>query len=162
MISRNYGSPDTPRIECTNPRHNLWRVRWDFQQDAETGLYSFLEYEFGHKPDIGEIRDLIFKSINDEVDKAILQGFQWEGEMVWLSVENQLNYKAAYDLAIQTEGASLPITLKFGTDVAPVFRTFATVHDLSEFYLASVRYVQQQVSLGWERKSLIDFSPYYC
>ena len=38
---------------------------------------------------------------------------------VWLSSENQFNYKAAYDLAVQTGGATLPVTFKFGTDEVP-------------------------------------------
>ena len=28
---------------------------------------------------------------------------------IWLSSENQFNYKVAYDLALQTNGANLPI-----------------------------------------------------
>jgi hypothetical protein len=38
---------------------------------------------------------------------------------VWLSTENQFNYKAAFDLATQTGGKSLPVTFKFGSTNNP-------------------------------------------
>jgi hypothetical protein len=53
---------------------------------------------------------------------------------VWLSSENQFNYKAAYDLAVQTGGATLPVTFKFGTDEVPQYREFVTLEELTDFY----------------------------
>ena len=47
---------------------------------------------------------------NSQTDAAILSGFAYNGAHVWLSVENQYNYKAAYDLAVQTGGETLPVT----------------------------------------------------
>ena len=41
---------------------------------------------------------------NDERDEKIVSGFVWRDMQVWLSSENQFNYKAAYDLAVQTKG----------------------------------------------------------
>ena len=38
----------------------------------------------------------------------------WNNKRIWLSSENQFNYKVAYDLALQTNGANLPIIFKFG------------------------------------------------
>ena len=60
--------------------------------------------EVGHKPTDEEIHTLVMSWYNSQTDAAILSGFAYNGAHVWLSVENQYNYKAAYDLAVQTGG----------------------------------------------------------
>ena len=69
-----------------------------------------MEEEFGHKPTDEEIRTLVMSWYNSQTDAAILSGFAYNGAPVWLSTENQYNYKAAYDLAVQTGGETLPVT----------------------------------------------------
>ena len=38
----------------------------------------------------------------------------WNDIPVWLSTENQLNFKSVYDMAVQAAGASLPVEFKLG------------------------------------------------
>ena len=102
-------------LECVNPIKNKWRVRWDVQEH-DGGTADYMEAELTHKPTDEEIKDLVRKWYNQQTDAAILSGFSYEGAPVWLSQENQYNYKAAYDLAVQTDGKTLPVTFKFGTD----------------------------------------------
>ena len=102
-------------LECVNPIKNKWRVRWDVQEHDD-GTADYMEAELTHKPTDEEIKDLVRKWYNQQTDAAILSGFSYEGAPVWLSQENQYNYKAAYDLAVQTDGKTLPVTFKFGTD----------------------------------------------
>ena len=77
---------------------------------------------------------------------------------IWLSTENQFNYKAAYDLAVQTGGQSLPVKFKFGTDEQPVYHTFTTLEVLQEFYMTSLAFVQQVLDDGWQEKDNLDLS----
>lgn len=77
---------------------------------------------------------------------------------IWLSTENQFNYKAAYDLAVQTNGASLPVKFKFGTDEAPIYHTFNELEELQEFYMSSIAFVQQVLDDGWNEKDNLDLS----
>lgn len=98
----------------------------------------------------------IREKINERTDVRILSGFRWNGIAVWLSSENQFNYKAAYDLAQQTGGASLPVTFKFGTDDAPVYHTFEALKDLRDFYTAALAFVQRCLSEGWAEKDTIN------
>ena len=77
-------------------------------QEKENGSASYMEEEFGHKPTDEEIHTLVMSWYNSQTDAAILSGFAYNGAHVWLSVENQYNYKAAYDLAVQTGGETLP------------------------------------------------------
>ena len=88
-------------LECINPIKNKWRVRWDVQP-GENGSATYMEEEFDHRPTEDEIRSTVITWHNRETDKDILSGFTYENVPVWLSSENQFNYKAAYDLAVQT------------------------------------------------------------
>ena len=79
---------------------------------------------------------------------------------VWLSAENQFNYKAAYDLAIQTAGATLPVTFKFGTDDVPCYHTFLTVEELTDFYTKAMRHIQFALATGWNNKDAFNLESY--
>ncbi len=79
---------------------------------------------------------------------------------VWLSSENQFNYKAAFDLATQTAGANLPVRFKFGTDDEPQYYIFSNLEDLTDFYTKALKYVDSILNEGWEEKDSIDWSVY--
>ena len=148
------GNPNISLIECTNPVKGLWRIRWDIQTT------SYMEEEFDHKPTSEEVKSIVLPYYNREIDNSILSGMEYEGAMVWLSTENQFNYKAAYDLAVQTEGQSLPVTFKFGTDDEPKYREFTTLEELSDFYRKSISYVLTTLQEGWKKKDSFDVTLY--
>ena len=50
------------------------------------------------------VYEKVYDWYNKQTDEKILSGFVWKGMKVWLSAENQFNYKAAFDLAMQTAG----------------------------------------------------------
>lgn len=88
-----------------------------------------------------------------------MSGFAWKGVPVWLSMENQLNYKAAYDLAVQTNGQVLP-TFKFGTTESPVYYKFESLEDLKDFYISAMSYITDTLATGWQEKDKIDWTVY--
>lgn len=153
------GSAGVALLECTNPVKNKWRVRWDVKTN-EDGSASYMEEELDHKPNAEEIRSLVSKWYNDETDERILSGFEYDGQPVWLSSENQFNYKAAYDLAVQTNGQNLPVTFKFGVEDAPYYRTFDTLADLQDFYMKVMKHIQDALSEGWKKKDALDLALY--
>lgn len=69
---------------------------------------------------------------------------------MWLSQENQYDYKAAYDLAFQTDGKTLPVSFKFGTDESPVYHTFEMFDELADFYTKAVKHIQEMLENGWK------------
>lgn len=144
----------TKRIECVDSKRNIWKIRWDFKDD------SFEEVTLDYKPSLEKIQDLIYDWYNKQTDKAILSGFVWKDMPVWLSSENQFNYKAAFDLAIQTNGASLPVKFKFGTNKNPIYYTFRTVEDLSDFYMQAMSYINNILDQGWQQKDNINWNKY--
>lgn len=158
-MKRVEGSSGVSVLECTNPVKGKWRVRWDVEA-RDDGSASYMEEELDHKPDAEEVRSLVSGWYNAETDKRILSGFEYEGQPVWLSSENQFNYKAAYDLAIQTGGQNLPVTFKFGTDDSPSYRTFETVEKLQDFYIKVMEHVQTALLEGWKKKDALDLALY--
>ena len=155
-MERIKGTIDTPIIERVSKDYF---VRWDFQTD-ENGDVTFQEVKFPYKPTLEIIKDIILDVENLKVDAKILEGFEWNGMKVWLSSENQFNYKAAYDLAAQTNGGSLPVTFKFGDTENPVYHEFKTLDDIADFYVKAMSHVNNTLKEGWESKDSIDWSLY--
>ena len=141
-------------IECINPKQNIWRARWKISE----GVYE--EREFNYRPSLEQLQEVIKAWFNKEIDNKIIGGFEWKEMPIWLSSENQFNYKTAYDLAVQTNGASLPIKFKFGTDESPVYYTFESLEDFSDFYMSAVAHVNTVLNEGWEKKDSIDWEVY--
>lgn len=164
MMNRSLGGKDIPTIECIDEKYNTYRVRWDIQPyinaDGEEQGVSFLETEFTHKPTFDDIKQVILAWHNEQIDERILSGFVWRDMQVWLSSENQFNYKAAYDLAVQTGGANLPVTFKFGTTDEPVYHTFTALEELNGFYLSAMKYINDTLAEGWKEKDAIDWEKY--
>lgn len=158
-MKRAQGNAEVKLLECVNPVRNKWRVRWDVQKH-EDGSADYMEAELTHKPTDEEIKDLVRTWYNEQTDTAILSGFAYDNAKVWLSQENQYNYKMAYDLAVQTDGKTLPVTFKFGTDETPVYRTFDTLEELADFYTKMVAYIQTTLADGWKKKDALDLSKY--
>lgn len=133
---------------------NKWELIYGYGTDG-VSCWTYRE-RFTHKPTPEEIKEVIIKQINTNTDEKILNGFVWKSMPIWLSTENQFNYKAAYDLAVQTGGQSLPIKFKFGTDKKPIYHTFNTLDDFQEFYTASLVFIQQAIDDGWKEKDSLD------
>lgn len=135
---------------------NKWELIYGYGTDGVSG-WTYRE-RFTRKPTQDEIKEIIIAQINRNVEEKILCGLVWKDMPIWLSTENQFNYKSAYDLAVQTGGQSLPVKFKFGTDEQPVYHTFTTLDDLQEFYMTSLAFVQQVLDEGWQEKDNLDLS----
>ena len=146
-------------IESINPKKNKWKIRWDFQTKDE-GVVEYMEEDFDHKPTDDEIKDIIVKWHNSEIDKEIISGFIWNGLPIWLSMENQFNYKTAFDAAVMSNGATLPVTFKFGSDDTPTYYEFKTIDELSDFYYKAIAYVQSVLQKGWDKKDSFNIKNY--
>lgn len=153
------GNSDVKPIECINPKKDKWKVRWAIQA-AEDGVVEYMEEDFDHKPTIDEVKGIIISWYNSNIATKISSGFVWKGISVWLSLENQFNYKTAFDTAVMSEGKTLPVKFKLGTDNKPVYYEFSTIEELSDFYYKVIAYVQSVLHQGWSEKDMLDFSVY--
>ena len=144
-------------------------IMWDYKpifknnskgEQIETPLASWQEYRFNYIPTLDEIKNVIFDFYNKETDEKIISGHIWNGMNVWLSSENQFNYKVAYDIAVQTNGGNLPVKFKFGTDNNAIYYEFKTLEELFDFYVSSINYVQKTLEEGWQKKDSINWNFY--
>lgn len=136
---------------------------YDIDEDGnkvETNLGTWSVHSFTRKPSFGQLKNFILAEINKRTDEAIISTFKWNDTQVWLSTENQLNYKTAYDLAVQSEGSILPVTFKFGAEYEPVYYTFDTIEELSKFYISMVAHINKCLQEGWNKKDSINWSEY--
>lgn len=138
---------------------NKWLLYYGYYETEGGSAYEY-RHTFDHKPSLDEIKAVVIKQINADTDQRILSGFVWNDKPVWLSTENQFNYKAAYDIAVQTGGATLPVKFKFGTDNEAIYHKFETLEELSDFYIKCLAYVQQVLAECWDEKEDIDWSVY--
>lgn len=150
------GTKDTPLFVYED---DVWKVRWGGKEDS-SGNWTYYEVSYPSKPSLENIKDFVLSMENLRIDKEILTGFVWNGMNVWLSSENQFNYKASYDLAAQTNGANLPVTLKFGDTENPKYHEFKTLEDIADFYLKAMNHVNSTLKKGWEEKDSIDWTKY--
>nr|DAV37244.1 MAG TPA: hypothetical protein [Caudoviricetes sp.] len=157
IMEKRYGATEQRNCLMQIGR-NKWELIYGFGTDGISG-WTYRQ-RFSHKPQLEEIKEYIITQINRNVDERILCGLKWNDIPIWLSTENQINYKAAYDYAIQTNGASLPITFKFGTDESPVYHTFNNIDDLQDFYSKALTHVQETLSNGWREKDNINWDEF--
>lgn len=158
-MNKAYGTSMVSLIECINPKIGKYRIRWDVQPYNED-MVSFMEEDILHKPTIEEIKDIVRYGINQATDEAILSGFTWKDMPVWLSTENQFNYKATYDLAVMKESSVLPVVFKFGTTDTPIYHEFTTLEELEDFYLKAIAYIRDTLADGWKMKDSINWNEY--
>lgn len=141
-------------------------------KQVEGELYEWYEVYLPKKQNaqlnLQMVKDAIIADINARTDEKIVSGMVWTPQAggdpipVWLSQENQFNFKSAYDLAVQKQGATLPVTFKMGEhqDGTPIYHTFETMADAEDFYLQAVGYINQCLAEGWQEKDGIDWAPY--
>ena len=98
-----------------------------------------------YKPTMEEEIENSIRMINEETDRKILNDFVWDGNEFYLSIENQFNFKNLYDLRDSRE---YPITIKTKTG----FTTLEDIRDVECFYLDGVKFVEDCLKEGWQRK----------
>jgi hypothetical protein len=151
-------SKDIPKVECINHKIGKYRIRWDIQPH-EDGV-SFMEEDILHKPTLQEIKSIVIGGINKQTEEAIQGGFHWRDIPIWLSIENQLNYKTTYDLAVQTNGEALPVVFKFGDEDNPQYFKFEDMETFQDFYFKVVEYINNTLTAGWSKKDSINWDEY--
>lgn len=165
-MRRVQGTIGVALVECINHYIGKYRVRWDIQpetgDDADKQAVSYYETEIilQHKPNINDIRQAVLEGVNRMIDEKIISEFVWNDMPVWLSSENQFNYKAAYDLCVQTGGQTLPVLFKFGDTENPIYHQFDKQEELSDFYIKAMQFISDTLSAGWLMKDSVNWSEY--
>lgn len=159
-------------------RDEYYIIRWNYrpmldEEGQETDYAYWTEEWIKYKPTLGQVKNIIYDGIDRETDDKILHGFVWEvpgqeeipeEEREYLnptlSMETMFNIKAGYDIAVQTNGASLPFTLKTGNNDNPHYHQFTTLEEFTAFYFAGMTYVNRMYDVGWQNKDSINWDAY--
>lgn len=154
-----YGSPKR-QDGLYKVGRNKYELIYGFGKDREDDEAGWnYRQRFNYRPTLDEIKEVITAQIDNDTDVKILTQFSWNGKAVYLSKENQMNFKAAYDLAVQTNGQSLPIKFKLGEDADrnAVYHTFSELAEFSDFYTKAISFVVTCLNEGWEVKDSINY-----
>lgn len=166
MEVKNYKKYFKPYTKFSN---NCVTIMWDYKPilkintkgiEIETPLAVWQEYTFNYIPTFNEIKNIIISYYNNIIDKQILSGFTWNGMQIWLSNENQFNYKVIYDMAVQTKGQNLPIKVKFGDNNNIIYYEFKTLEEISDFYIKLITHIQNTLQEGWIKKDNVNWNFY--
>lgn len=154
-------TPERPTSIVTTKHETSWTLAVNFNivETAEGFEYDMASIVTDHEPELRDVVNAVNNFINAKTDEKILSGFVWRENPVWLSSENQFNFKCAYDLAYQTQGASLPATYKLGEDKdgTPIYFEFKDLETFSDFYLGCIVWIQKCINEGWKEKDSIDY-----
>lgn len=119
-----------------------------------------------------DIKKAIIADIDADTDEKILCGYEWtvlhgddEGKVakVWLSKENQTNFKAKHDAAAAyPDRVTFPMKYKIAEDddEKAIYEVFQSFEELVAFYLGGLAYIEACYQAGWATKDAIDFSVY--
>lgn len=129
-----------------------YEARFGYGEDEAGNGYNYVEQFKGRKPSVEELKTEILGLVDKNTDERILSGYEYNGKQVWLSSENQFNYKATYDLAVQTDGKSLPCKIKVGTTEEPEYITFETVEEFGKFFTGAMDFIQKCLQEGWTER----------
>lgn len=145
-----------------NQIRDEWVLIYVIEPFDELGYAKAIRMVLQGKPKLEDIKRVIIEWHNGQINMEILSGHKWRDMAVWLSAENQQNYKASFDLAMQFggQGGTLPLVYKFGSELEPVYHQFNDLDELKDFYLSTVVYVKDTLANGWKRKDDIDWTPY--
>lgn len=114
-----------------------------------------------------ERREMEIEAIDARTDAKILTGYQWtvlhgdhagQTVNVWLSTENQANYKAKHDLALAYPHlVTFPIRFKISEDAEKkaIYEEFQDISELATFYLGGVSYIEHCLDEGWKEKDSV-------
>jgi hypothetical protein len=84
--------------------------------------------------------------INQKTEDKILNGFTWNGEKFYLTIENQTNFA---NLFIARDYLEFPQTIKTKTG----YCILNNKEELTDFYLAGVKFIKKCLEEGWQEKT---------
>lgn len=129
------------------------------------GLYtnergSSYEYRhtFDHKPTWEEVKAVLVEAINEHTEEIILNGFEWNGQRVWLSERNQRDFMMMEKL---TQDA-YPLKLKINEDSngQAIYYTFVSEEEFAVFNKLSTQHVKDTLQAGWDEKDNLQLATF--
>lgn len=118
----------------------------------DTGGFRWRK-DYDHRPTREEIQADIEALINEQVAERIREGLVYDNIHVWLSKENQLNFRST---------PTIPVRFKLGNyaDGTTAYKIFETREELESFNGVVADHIARCLNEGWDEKDAVDYSVY--
>lgn len=160
-ITTSYSTESIQLFECFNKVKNTYIVRFD--ETKIVNGYKYQHFFVSGKDSIELIKSTINNYYNEICSEEILKGFKIASDTVWLSSENQMNYKIYYDFALVNNQNKLefkPIKIKIGDETESKYHTFESFEEYQKFVFDYTEHIQNTISKYWKIKDAIDWELY--
>lgn len=124
--------------------------------NSQEEVVSCRQIAYTGKPNAQTIYADIINDIDSRAKNDIYNGFSYNNKPVYLSLENQQNFSAAYTLAKITDMAE-PVTLRISF---ANYLTFTKITDLENFINTYTRYINDTLKKYWTMKENINQNYY--
>lgn len=154
-MEKRYGSPKR-QDGLYNVGRNKYDLFYGYGED-EQGGWNYYQ-RLTHCPTWEEVKTALIDCINEHTKKKILTGFEWQGESVWLSDENQRDFMMMEKLTDE----NYPLEVKINEDAEgnPKYYTFVSAEEFTVFSTQASQHVIDTLRAGWTEKDSLDKSTY--
>lgn len=142
-----------------NEKTKKYIVSWGLKNIGGDN-YQWDYYLFNYKPSINDIKNIINNSINEKTKQYITNKFEWNGMSIYLSLENQIDYKLLLDTTLLLDGANLPEKVKFKVNGENFYYSFETIDDMKDFIIAMNNHIRKHINNGNNSKDEINYDDY--
>lgn len=140
----------------------IGRNKWLLFYGLYEGENSNYEYRhtFNHKPTWEEVKAELVEAINEQTREVIINGFEWNGQKIWLSEQVQLNL-ASIERANFPAG-QYPIGIKVNEDAEgdAIYMSFGSAEEFAEFHRRASEHIVAALDMGWKEKKSLDKATY--
>jgi len=142
-----------------NAKSNKYIVSWGLKNIGGDN-YKWNYEIFNTKPSIDTIKKTITDYINSQTRFCIENKFRWNGMSIYLSIENQIDYKLLFDTTSLLEGSNLPEKVKFKINGESIYYDFETIDDMKDFIIAMNNHIRACLEVGNKAKEEINYDDY--
>ncbi len=140
-----------------DPYKDLWICEITCSNNDTHYLFN---KEYKGKPTQETVSDDVLNELNSECEKEIIENLEINGKKVWLSFENQQNYKMLYDYFTKNT-TKLPLKVKlYDENGVGEYKEFDSFEDYETFYFATIEHINSTLAKYWEIKDNINWSEY--
>lgn len=146
-------------FKTINYVNNKYVISWGLEQ-INDDTYRWKYFIMNTKPSVDEIKATIETYINDNTKHIIETSFYWNNMNIYLSLENQIDYKLLFDITMIKEGSNLPEKLKFKINGEKIYYDIDTIDEFKDFMISMNNHIRVCLDKGNNLKDSINYEEY--
>ncbi len=134
---------------------NSYYLYYGFGKDSEDAEHGYnYRHKFDHKPSLDEVKEQVLAAIDMDTRDKIINGLNYDGYKVNLTVENQLNYSMFKNIG------RYPVIIKVEDSEGNDTTISLTKEDYAAFYSSVQTHIKGCLQHCWQEKTTLDLSCY--